>query len=79
MYDKKIIQRVLRSILGVILIILGIFGLVLPVLQGFLFLGLGLVLLAPEIPPLARMIYRLERRFPKLAEVTKHLRKRYGD
>jgi len=73
---RKIILRVLRIILGFVLVILGIIGLVLPVLQGLLFLGLGLLLLTPDIPPLARMIYWLERRFPKLGKVAERLRKR---
>lgn len=38
-------KRVLLIILGVLLVLLGIAGLALPFLQGFLFLAMGLILL----------------------------------
>ena len=57
--------RVLRILLGVTLIPLGIVGLFLPVLQGVLFLVLGLALLADEVPFLARLRDRLRSRYPR--------------
>ncbi len=43
--------RILRIIAGVALIILGIFGLFLPILQGILFIVLGGILLGRDTKP----------------------------
>ncbi len=48
-------------------VVLGIIGLFLPVLQGILFLGIGLVLLAGSSPLARRLLDRLRDRYPKFA------------
>jgi uncharacterized membrane protein YbaN (DUF454 family) len=48
-------------------VILGVIGLVLPILQGFLFLAIGFAILAPESPWAQRQLDRLRRRHPELA------------
>ena len=51
--------RAARIVLGVLLVLLGIIGLVLPVLQGILFIVLGLGLLSVDIPAVRRWRERL--------------------
>ena len=45
-------------------VVLGIVGLFLPVLQGFLFLTIGLIILTQVHPWARAMVVRLRRRFP---------------
>jgi hypothetical protein len=42
--------RLLRISLGCLLVLLGVIGLFVPVLQGFLFLGIGGLLLCRDVP-----------------------------
>ena len=48
-------------------VLLGIAGLVLPILQGVLFLVTGLVILSSEYVWAHRVLEKLQKRFPKLA------------
>ncbi len=60
-------KRLLMLALGWGFIVLGILGLFLPVLQGILFLAIGLIFLA-KVSPLARLWRRkLSKRYPNLA------------
>ncbi len=63
---NKEIKRVLVIILAVLCILLGLAGLVLPFLQGFLFLALGLLLLSLYSPSLRAWIDKNTVRYPKL-------------
>jgi uncharacterized membrane protein YbaN (DUF454 family) len=71
-----------RHLVGWPLLILGIFGLALPFLQGILFIVVALTLLAPEIPLFRRVIEALKKKFPavfeKAAEMKESLRRRFG-
>jgi uncharacterized membrane protein YbaN (DUF454 family) len=53
--------------LGWFFIVLGILGLFLPILQGILFLLVGLSLLSQSSPWAARLLQRLRERFPRIA------------
>jgi uncharacterized membrane protein YbaN (DUF454 family) len=53
--------------LGWTFVLLGIAGLFLPLLQGVIFLFVGLVLLAREQAWARRLLDRLKQRFPRLA------------
>lgn len=53
---------------GWMFIVLGIAGLFLPVLQGILFLLIGLVLLSSEYVWAHRLLQKLKERFPAVAE-----------
>jgi hypothetical protein len=57
----KRIKRLVRIIAGIILILLGIAGLFLPILQGFLLIFAGLILL--EYPPITRLAHKLKERW----------------
>lgn len=54
--------------LGWLFVALGVVGLVLPFLQGFLFLAIGFALLAKELEWAQRWRERLYDRYPKLRE-----------
>ncbi len=60
------LQRALVLIFGWAFILLGIVGLFLPVLQGILFLLIGLVILSSEYVWAHHLLRRLGERFPKL-------------
>jgi uncharacterized membrane protein YbaN (DUF454 family) len=66
----------LRHILGWSLLLLGVVGLFLPILQGVLFLAMGAALLSPDIPLFHRMLVSLERRYPALGKRLVGLRER---
>ena len=53
-------------------ILLGIAGLFLPVLQGILFLLIGLVILSGEYVWAHRLLQKLQQRFPKIATHLHH-------
>lgn len=59
-------KRLVKLTFGWLFIALGGVGLVLPILQGFLFLAIGISLLSSESPWVARQVERLRQRFPNL-------------
>jgi hypothetical protein len=65
---------IIRNALGAILIILGIPGLVLPILQGWLFIAVGALLLSVDIPFFDRMVRWLEEKVPQLKKPLERVR-----
>ena len=61
---KKTITRVLVLILGWALILLGIIGLFVPILQGILFILLGLLVLSRESVWARSSLHKMRLRFP---------------
>jgi|SRR5215471_9841269 len=75
MGTKAKLKRVAVYILGWGFILLGIVGLVLPILQGILFILVGLFLLSSVSPWASRLLDRLRGRFPRIArqlDLAKH-------
>ncbi len=65
--ERRMLARLKRwaiLALGTVLVLLGILGLFLPVLQGILLLLLGLLVLSYEWAPAKRQLDRLRARFP---------------
>jgi uncharacterized membrane protein YbaN (DUF454 family) len=60
-------KRLAVLLLGWAFILLGIAGLFLPVLQGILFLLIGLIILSSEYVWAHKLLNRLRRRFPSIA------------
>jgi uncharacterized membrane protein YbaN (DUF454 family) len=58
------VWRGVKITLGLILLPLGVVGLFLPVLQGVLFLLIGVALLSSEVPFVARIRDRIRNRYP---------------
>ncbi len=48
---------------GVFLVILGIIGLILPIMPGWVFLIPGLIILSDFFPPLKRLLHWAQRKF----------------
>ena len=61
------IKRVAVLALGWLFILLGIVGLFLPILQGILFLLVGLLILSSEYVWAHHLLEKLKRRFPRIA------------
>ncbi|RJR37278.1 MAG: hypothetical protein C4567_12965 [Deltaproteobacteria bacterium] len=56
------------------MIALGIPGLVLPFLQGVLFIALGALILSVDIPVFEHLVQRLEERVPRIKKPLERLR-----
>lgn len=65
---KSGFKRTLKITLGWIFIVLGVLGLFLPILQGVLFLCIGMTLLAQEQVWAQKLLGRIRARFPKSAD-----------
>ena len=63
---KTYTKRILVLIVGWAFILLGILGLFLPVLQGVLFLLVGLIILSSEYVWAHRLLTKVRERFPKI-------------
>ena len=63
---RRRIRHYVVLTLGWIFIFLGILGLFLPILQGILFLCIGVLLLSSESPRMRLLIMKLGRRYPKV-------------
>jgi uncharacterized membrane protein YbaN (DUF454 family) len=61
------IKRIGILVLGWAFILLGIAGLFLPILQGILFLLIGLIILSSEYVWAHKLLTKLKARFPKIA------------
>ena len=72
------LKPILVQALGYAFLVLGVLGLFLPILQGFLFLFIGLIILARHAPWAERLLDRIRRQHPKFdtiiskAEETTH-------
>lgn len=62
---RQKLKKMLQLAAGWMLLALGVVGLFLPVLQGVLFIMLGLLVLSYHSPWAERLLARLRRRFPK--------------
>ena len=49
-------RKILRLLLGFLLVIIGIIGGFVPILQGWMFLIPGLIILADYFPPIRRLV-----------------------
>lgn len=65
--DSKL-KRIVVHLVGWSFVLLGIAGLVLPILQGILFLLVGLFILSTVSPWAARLLHRIRKRFPRISK-----------
>ncbi len=72
------VWRVVKIVAGVCLLVLGVVGLFLPILQGVLFLSLGLALLATESRRVRNVVETLKRRHPGPWKQMEKLKARIG-
>ena len=64
---KAQLKKILIQFVGWVFILLGIVGLFLPILQGFLFLFIGLIILSSQYPWAHRVLERIRQRFPRIS------------
>jgi uncharacterized membrane protein YbaN (DUF454 family) len=50
------LRKLLRPFSGIFLVVLGVLGLILPIMPGWVFLIPGLVILADYFPPIKRLV-----------------------
>jgi len=67
-------KKILIYVVGWTFIAIGIVGLVLPILQGVLFICVGLLILSKEMPWADRMLLKLRKRFPKIGGILEDAR-----
>jgi uncharacterized membrane protein YbaN (DUF454 family) len=60
--------------LGIICLLLGLPGLVLPILPGWLFLAIGILLLSVDLPFFEGLVQWLEKRIPRIKEPVEQMR-----
>ena len=64
----RAIKKALALVVGWAFILLGIAGLFLPVLQGILFLLIGLIILSTEYVWAHHLLVKVRARFPRIAD-----------
>lgn len=78
----KIIARTIRwmrkQALALGFILLGIIGLILPIMPGWIFIALAVLLLAEDVPLFQRLIHKVERKWPRSRAVIARARHRLG-
>jgi uncharacterized membrane protein YbaN (DUF454 family) len=67
-------RRLTRITLGFICILLGLPSLVLPILPGWLFLAIGVLLLSVDLPFFEHLVQWLEKRIPGIKKPVERLR-----
>ncbi|MGB9074813.1 MAG: PGPGW domain-containing protein [Terriglobales bacterium] len=72
----RVVKKALVLVVGWGFILLGIAGLFLPVLQGILFLMIGLIILSTEYVWAHHLLAKIRSRFPKAAEAADRARER---
>jgi uncharacterized membrane protein YbaN (DUF454 family) len=58
-------KRIIKVSIGWFFLILGFIGCFLPILQGFLFIAVGLLILAEESKFIKKLLHPLERKYPE--------------
>jgi uncharacterized membrane protein YbaN (DUF454 family) len=64
---KPALKKLVVLITGWAFLLLGIFGLFLPILQGVLFIAIGLTILSTEYAWAHHLLQKLKKRFPSIA------------
>ena len=59
------LKNILLQAAGYAFLVLGVLGLVLPILQGFLFIAIGFIILAKTTPWAERLLDRFRDRYPE--------------
>ncbi|MEZ5930700.1 MAG: PGPGW domain-containing protein [Alphaproteobacteria bacterium] len=64
-----LMKTIVLQTVGYSFLVLGVIGLVVPILQGMLFLAIGMIILAKTAPWADRLLERFRQRFPKAAVI----------
>ncbi len=76
---RRHIKRTALFVAAILFILLGLLGLALPFLQGFLFLAFGLILLSIVSPQARTWIEHYTRKYPKVHAFVEKAEKRITD
>ncbi len=68
--QRKIPIRLRRLVLGYLFIVLGILGLFLPLLQGLLFIGIGIIFLKDHALWANKITHAFRKKFPKFKSIS---------
>ncbi len=71
---RQKIKRGIIIVAGALFLILGVIGLALPFLQGFLFIAIGLVLLSLCFPSITEWVEKRTAPYPKLQNMVRQVR-----
>lgn len=71
------LKRIFRYTFGILFLILGVAGLFLPILQGILFIIVGLLILAPESRRIQRLLDKLRERYPAVFEAAERTKEKF--
>ncbi len=66
--------RLLRITGGIFFILLSLLGILLPIMPGWIFFMVGIILLSPDVPFLHRVKERIKARFPVVARIEERVR-----
>ncbi len=66
-------MMIVRLVLAFLSTVIGIAGLVLPLLPGWLFFGVAAMLLFPDTPLARKILMRIEQRFPSTKSLLRRL------
>ena len=69
-------KKILILLFGWLFIVLGIVGLFLPILQGILFIVIGLMILSKESTVAKGIVFHFKKRYPKPFEIARNARNR---
>lgn len=72
----RTVKKALALVVGWAFIVLGIVGLFLPIMQGILFLMIGLTILSSEYVWAHHLLAKVRARFPRIATISDHARKK---
>ena len=75
----KITKKIILLTLGWLFVLLGIAGLFLPLLQGILFIFIGLIVLSKESKTAKDILHQLKEKHPGPFEAVTKLRQRLGN
>ncbi len=64
-WSPSFMEYLIRIALGYFLILLGVAALAVPILPSSIFIAPGVLMLSGDVPFFARIVCRLERRFPR--------------
>jgi uncharacterized protein len=70
---RKKLKRATVLVAGIVFIFFGLIGLVLPFLQGILFLAIGLILLSLWSPKIREFVDRHTIKYPKIHKVVREV------
>ena len=77
--EKKLLIRIAQSILGWAFVVIGFLGIFLPLLQGVLFIVIGLTILSTHSAFAKRMLARLENKYPEIYAKVERLKTRFAE